>query len=272
MRIALGLSYLGLDYEGWQSQPNGRTIQDQLEKALLEFTQHRIRVHCAGRTDSGVHALQQVVHFDTPVARDTASWVRGLNTFLPKDIAVQWAIPVEDEFDARRFAVARKYIYLLLDSPIRPSIDQGRVGWYHYPLNEAHMKESVNCLLGTHDFSSFRAAACQSLSPIKTLYKIEIVKVAEQLPISNQTRSTFWRFEFEGNAFLHHMIRNIMGCLVYIGQGKKSPAWMHEVLLAKNRDIAAPTFSPDGLYFAGPQYDPKWGVPGAPSSIHWPLC
>jgi len=260
MRIALGLSYLGRAYEGWQSQLSGKTIQDQLESALLSFTQHRIRTHCAGRTDAKVHALMQVVHFDSPVLRDNASWVRGLNSFLPEDIGVQWAAQVDETFDARKCALSRRYVYLLLESAVRPSIEAGRVGWSFKTLNSQAMKEGANHLLGTHDFSSFRAAACQALSPVKTLNSIKIVR-KDNKNHTNDPVSSYWRFEFEGNAFLHHMIRNIMGCLIYIGQGKHPPSWMLEVLNAKSRDAAAPTFAPEGLYFAGPQYDPKWELP-----------
>jgi len=272
MRIALGLSYLGREYEGWQSQLSGRTIQDHLERAILAFTQHPIRVHCAGRTDARVHALMQVVHFDSPVDRDNPSWVRGLNSFLPEDIGVQWAAQVDASFDARKCAIARKYIYVLLESAVRPSLEAGRVGWSFKPLNAEFMQEGANYLLGTHDFSSFRAAACQALSPIKTLKSIKIERTSNNsltLPNILHTQVDegisasygYWRFEFEGNAFLHHMIRNIMGCLVYIGQGKYPPSWMFEVLQAKSRDAAAPTFPAEGLYFAGPKYDPEWGLP-----------
>ncbi len=262
MRIALGLSYLGRAYEGWQSQLSGRTIQDHLESALLEFTQHTIRTHCAGRTDARVHALLQVVHFDSPVMRDSASWVRGLNSFLPEDIGVQWAAQVDDGFDARKCAISRKYIYILLESPVRPSLETGRVGWSFKALDLELMQEGARHLVGTHDFSSFRAAACQALSPVKTLNSIKIERTGathRSDPIN--FASSYWRFEFEGNAFLHHMIRNIMGCLIYIGQGKNPPSWMVEVLEAKNRAAAAPTFAAEGLYFAGPKYDPTWALP-----------
>jgi len=272
MRIALGLSYLGRAYEGWQSQLSGRTIQDQLEAALLAFTQRPIRTHCAGRTDAKVHALMQVVHFDSPVSRDNASWVRGLNSFLPDDIGVQWAVEVGDGFDARKCAVSRKYIYIVLESAVRPSLEAGRVGWSFKPLNAQLMTEAAKHLIGTHDFTSFRAAACQALSPVKTLNSIKIERTKNQhigqfnhlSDLGNRNSPDepgYWRFEFEGNAFLHHMIRNIMGCLIYVGQGKFPPQWMLQVLQAKSRDVAAPTFAAEGLYFAGPQYDPKWGLP-----------
>jgi tRNA pseudouridine38-40 synthase len=250
MRIALGVSYDGRPYNGWQSQPSGNTIQDQLELALSTFADQPIATLCAGRTDAGVHGLMQVVHFDTPVQRDEFSWVRGPNSFLPRDIAVQWARGVPDTFHSRACATSRRYAYVLLESPVRPSIEAGRVGWVFRPLDEQAMRQGAAHLLGEHDFTSFRASACQSLTPVKTLHRIDISR-----------RGAYWRFDFEGNAFLHHMIRNIMGCLVLIGQGLQAPDWMAQVLAARDRDAAAPTFAPDGLYFVGPRYAPDWGLP-----------
>jgi len=258
MRLALGVSYNGQPYLGWQSQPSGQTIQDQLEKALSQFCDQRVLTHCAGRTDTGVHGLMQVVHLDTPLQRDTHSWVRGTNRYLPSDIAVQWVQEVSEHFHARGSAVARRYVYVLLESPVRPALESGRVGWSFRPLDEAAMRAAAAHLLGEHDFSSFRASACQALSPVKTLHRIEIHR-----------RGPYWRFEFEGNAFLHHMIRNIMGCLVYVGQGMHPPDWLREVIAARNRDAAAPTFSPDGLYFAGPVYGPEWGLPTTTPAFDW---
>ncbi len=258
MRIALGLSYQGTPYAGWQSQPEGNTVQDQLERALAQFCDQPIRTMCAGRTDAGVHALMQVVHFDTTVERSEYSWVRGPNSFLPPDIAVQWARQVPDDFHCRTHAVARRYAYVLLESPVRPSVEAGRAGWVFKPLDGAAMESAAQALLGEHDFSSFRAAQCQSHTPIKTVRRIQISR-----------RGAFWRFEFEANAFLHHMIRNIMGCLVYIGQGAKPADWMQEVLQARSREVAAPTFSPDGLYFLGPVYEPRWGLPERTPAYDW---
>jgi tRNA pseudouridine38-40 synthase len=248
--LALGISYNGQAYQGWQSQLSGLTVQDKLEAALGKFTSHRVSTLCAGRTDSGVHGLMQVVHFDTPLERATSSWVRGTNAFLPRDIAVEWAQVVPPEFHCRASALSRRYAYIVMESPVRPSVDTGRVGWVFKPLNQDAMRQAAAYLLGEHDFTSFRASACQALSPIKTLQRIEISQ-----------RGAYWRFEFEANAFLHHMIRNIMGCLVTVGQGKQRPEWVKEVLLALDRDAAAPTFSPDGLYFLGPRYAPHWGLP-----------
>ena len=250
MRLALGISYNGQAYQGWQSQLSGQTIQDQLELALGKFSAHKVSTLCAGRTDAGVHGLMQVVHFDTRLDRTTSSWVRGTNSFLPRDIAVQWAHPVPDEFHCRASALSRRYAYVLLESPVRPSIDHGRVGWVFTPLDLGAMQQAARHLLGEHDFTSFRASACQALSPVKTLQSIDISQ-----------RGAYWRFDFEANAFLHHMIRNIMGCLLLVGQGKQQQQWLQEVLHKRDRDAAAPTFSPDGLYFLGPRYAAHWGLP-----------
>jgi tRNA pseudouridine38-40 synthase len=265
MRWALGVSYLGTHYQGWQSQLSGLTIQDKLEAALNTFAhttpeitpERRIHTLCAGRTDSGVHGHRQVVHFDTQIVRDQSSWVRGVNANLPKDIAVQWARAMPPEFHCRASAVTRRYAYALLESSVRPSLDARRVGWSFRELDAASMRLAADMLIGEHDFSSFRASQCQALTPVKRLMKIDIASRGE-------SGQRYWRFEFEGNAFLHHMIRNIMGCLVAIGQGGHPPHWMQEVLDAKSRAAAAPTFSPDGLYFLGPTYEAKWGIPQAP--------
>lgn len=258
MRIALGLSYSGSNYEGWQSQLSGNTVQDKLEKALGKFAAQPIRTLCAGRTDAGVHALMQVVHFDTTLQRELSSWVRGSNTFLPRDIAVQWAREVPDAFHSRGSAFARRYAYVLLESPVRPSVEAGRVGWVYRPMDQAAIAQAVTCLIGEHDFSSFRASQCQAKSPVKTLSRIDVSQ-----------RAGYWRFEFEANAFLHHMIRNIMGCLIAIGQGQQAPEWLAEVLAARRRDAAAPTFSPDGLYFLGPRYEAVFGLPERTAAYDW---
>jgi tRNA pseudouridine38-40 synthase len=256
--VALGISYDGQAYDGWQSQPSGRTVQDQLEKALGQFADQRISTLCAGRTDAGVHGLMQVVHFDTTAERAPHAWVRGTNSFLPHDIAVQWAQVVPAEFHCRASATSRRYAYLLLESPVRPSVDAQRVGWVFQSLDLELMQQAVPYLLGEHDFTSFRASACQALSPVKNLLRVEISR-----------RGAYWRFEFEANAFLHHMIRNIMGCLITIGQGKQPPQWMETVIAARSRDAAAPTFAPDGLYFLGPRYDARWGLPERTAAYDW---
>ncbi|WCM92188.1 tRNA pseudouridine(38-40) synthase TruA [Acidovorax sp. NCPPB 2350] len=276
MRVALGVSYNGQAYRGWQSQPGGQTVQDHLEAALARFATHEVATICAGRTDAGVHGLMQVVHFDTPLERAPFSWVRGTNTFLPPDIAVQWARPVPESFHSRACATARRYAYVLLQSPVRPSVDAGRVGWVFNALGEDAMRAAAAHLIGEHDFTSFRASACQAKSPVKTLNRIAITRRgpldAQPIPRPggrDDVPACYWRFEFEGNAFLHHMVRNIMGCLVAVGQGQHPPDWMHSVLQARSRDAAAPTFSPDGLYFLGPVYDPAWGLPARTAAYDW---
>jgi len=263
MRWALGLSFNGQSYQGWQSQPSGQTLQDHLESALTRFSTEKIGVLCAGRTDAGVHALMQVVHFNTTVERTTASWVRGTNAFLPHDMAVQWACPVPDTFHCRGSALSRRYVYVLLESPVRPSLEAGRVGWVYHPLNLAAMEQAARNLLGEHDFTSFRASSCQALSPVKTMLGIAISQRGAG------PGSRYWRFEFEASAFLHHMIRNIMGCLVAVGLGDQPAAWMGEVLAARSRLAAAPTFSPDGLYFLGPRYESHWGLPIQTPAYDW---
>jgi tRNA pseudouridine38-40 synthase len=250
VRLALGISYNGQAYQGWQSQLSGQTVQDKLELALEKFTAHQVSTLCAGRTDAGVHGLMQVVHFDTPLNRTISSWIRGTNAFLPRDIAVEWAQEMSNEFHCRASAISRRYAYILMESPVRPSVDAGKVGWTFKPLNMPAMQEAAQLLLGEHDFTSCRASACQALSPVKTLRRIEISK-----------RGAYWRFEFEANAFLHHMIRNMMGSLIAVGHQKQPPQWIKEVLAAKDRDAASPTFSPDGLYFLGPRYEEHWGLP-----------
>ena len=257
-RWALGVSYAGQGYDGWQSQPSGNTVQDKLEAALAAFTTQPVSTVCAGRTDAGVHGLMQVVHFDTALQREAFSWVRGTNRFLPPDIAVQWAQPVPAGFHSRASAIARRYAYVLLESPVRPSVDAHRAGWVFRPLDGEAMRQAAERLIGEHDFTSFRASACQALTPVKHMRRIAIGR-----------RGAYWRFEFEANAFLHHMIRNIMGCLVLVGQGLQAPEWMDQVLAARDRDAAAPTFSPDGLYFLGPVYEPRWGLPERTAAYDW---
>ncbi|WP_428825611.1 tRNA pseudouridine(38-40) synthase TruA [Azonexus sp. IMCC34842] len=250
MRIALGVEYFGSGFHGWQSQLQGGTVQDALEAALGEIAGLPIGVICAGRTDAGVHASHQVVHFDAPVERPLTAWVRGVNSHLPEGVAVRWAQAVDPEFHARFSARGRRYRYLLLNRPQRPGLWAGRVGWFHGPLELGPMQEAARGLLGEHDFSAFRAAGCQAKTPVKTLWRADV-----------RQQGSLFVFDFEASAFLHHMVRNLVGSLVYIGKGTQSPAWIDELLLARDRKQAAPTFSPDGLYFCGPIYEPHWGLP-----------
>ena len=258
MRIALGLSYRGQAYHGWQSQPDGCTVQDKLESALAAFITQPVSTACAGRTDSGVHGLNQVVHFDSPVDRAPFAWVRGTNRYLPADIAVQWAQPVPETFHARNSARGRRYRFVLLESPVRPALEHGLVGWAFRALDGEAMRQAAAVLIGEHDFTSFRASNCQSPTPVKALRHIHIDK-----------RGAYWRFDFDANAFLYHMVRNIMGCLVAVGQGGHGPGWMAEVLAARRRDVAAPTFPPDGLYFVGPYYDETLRIPAHTPAADW---
>lgn len=250
MRIALGIEYCGTEFHGWQSQAGGGTVQDALEAALGEIAGASVGVLCAGRTDAGVHATHQVAHFDAPVDRPLSAWVRGVNSHLPEGVAVRWAQPVTEDFHARFSARGRRYRYLLLNRPQRPGLWQGRVGWFHWPLELAAMQEACLRLLGEHDFSAFRAANCQAKSPIKFMSRAEVRQCGNMFV-----------FDFEASAFLHHMVRNLVGTLVYIGKGTQQPGWVDELLQTKDRKLAAPTFSPDGLYFRGPVYEPHWGLP-----------
>ena len=256
-RYRLLIEYDGAPFSGWQVQDNAPSVQGALEDAVMAICGEKVRVHGAGRTDAGVHALMQVVHFDTDIERAAFSWVRGTNRYLPADIALQWAHPVPDAFHCRASALARRYRYELSQSPVRPSLDAGRVGWSMRPLDGDAMRAAAALLIGTHDFSSFRASACQARSPVKQLRRIDIAR----LDVSADGERCRWQFEFEADAFLHHMIRNLMGCLLRVGQGDAPPGWIAEVLAARSRKVAAPTFSADGLYFLGPLYDAAWGLP-----------
>lgn len=253
-RIVLGVQYDGTPWEGWQTQRSGNTVQDRLEAALQKFTLTPIDTTCAGRTDAGVHAIEQVVHFDTELERAASSWVRGVNTFLPPSIAVRWGCEVEDDpandFHARFSARSRTYHYVLYNNPIRSPILAGRVGWVFRALDVQRMRAAAACLLGTHDFSAFRSSACQAKSPIKTMHDIRI-----------EQRGDLIVFTLHANAFLHHMVRNIVGSLIFTGNGKHSAEWLQEVLVSGQRSAAAPTFMPDGLYLARIDYDPKWRLP-----------
>ncbi|MEO8331206.1 MAG: tRNA pseudouridine(38-40) synthase TruA [Gallionella sp.] len=250
MRIALGVEYDGRPFCGWQSQADGRTVQDTLQHALSQISGEPVSVIAAGRTDTGVHALEQVAHFDTQAERPLTAWVRGVNALLPESIAVRWAHPVPDEFHARFSAHGRSYRYLLINRATRPAIHAGKVGWYHAPLELAAMQAAAQHLIGEHDFSAFRAAQCQAKSPIKHLTQLDISRQGEMLI-----------FDASADAFLHHMVRNMVGCLVYVGKGKYPPDWLGEVLAGRERSLAAPTFAPDGLYLRRVTYEEKWGLP-----------
>lgn len=255
-RIALGIQYDGAPWFGWQTQPNGCTVQDKLEAALKKFTLINIQTTCAGRTDTGVHAVEQVVHFDTELERDICSWVRGVNAFLPLSIAVRWACEVaggeEEHFHARFSATARSYHYVLYNNPVRSPLLAGKAGWLFRALDADVMHRAAQVLVGTHDFSAFRAAECQAKTPIKKMYEIRVERRRDMIV-----------FTLRASAFLHHMVRNIVGSLIYVGMGRQEPAWLEQVLDGRDRKHAAPTFMPDGLYLAKIDYDQKWGLPQA---------
>jgi tRNA pseudouridine38-40 synthase len=250
MRIALGVEYDGSPYAGWQSQPDGRTVQDVLQSALSQIACETITVIAAGRTDTGVHAVEQVVHFDTQSVRPITAWVRGVNALLPPSVSVLWAHAVDDEFHARFSAQARSYRYNLFCRPVRSALQFGKVGWCHQLLDVQKMQTAAQYLLGEHDFSAFRASECQAKSPIKAIAQIEMTQQADIIVL-----------DLTANAFLHHMVRNIVGCLVYVGNGKHPPEWIREVLESRQRSMAAPTFSPAGLYLRRITYDSKWALP-----------
>lgn len=226
------------------------TVQDHLQRALSSIAGGPIALHAAGRTDTGVHAQAQMAHFETDVVRPLQAWVRGVNAHLPGAIAVRWAQAVSDGFHARFSARARRYRYLLHNHPVRPALQRGRVGWYHRPLDATAMQAAAQLLLGEQDFSSFRASECQAKSPIKTLHQADVRRYGEYVV-----------FEFAASGFLHHMVRNLVGALLWVGYGRKPPVWMGEVLAARCREAAAPTFMPDGLYFTGVDYGPEWSLP-----------
>jgi tRNA pseudouridine38-40 synthase len=250
MRIALGIEYDGSAFHGWQKQPSGRTVQNELEFALARIAGVQVDVVCAGRTDAGVHATGQVVHFDTYVERPMTAWGRGVNAFLPPAVAVRWVQPVADDFHARFSAYGRRYRYILLNRPQRPGLWEGRVGWYHHPLDVEVMQQAAALLIGEHDFSAFRAAGCQAKTPIKLLRQASVRREGDLI-----------LFDFEASAFLHHMVRNLVGSLVYVGQGKNPPGWIAELLTMADRRLAAPTFAAGGLYLIGVQYEAHWRLP-----------
>lgn len=258
-RIALGLQYDGASFSGWQSQTHRNTVQDRLEDAIARFAGERLKITVAGRTDAGVHALGQVIHLDTHLVREPFSWVRGTNAFLPASVSLQWAKPVDDSFHARFLAFERKYYYALYAGPYRVPLVHGRAGYLMLPhdqrLDVDAMRAAAGCLLGEHDFSAFRAAECQAKSPVKTMYDVTLKADGD------------WVFlRFRANAFLHHMVRNLVGCLVAVGRGRYPAEWLEEVLIGRQRAMAAPTFMPDGLYLADVRYPDQFGIPaGNPS-------
>ena len=260
MKIAIGIAYRGVDFEGWQSQPTRNAVQDHLERALTEIAQEQIALSGAGRTDAGVHAAGQVAHFETEAARPVSAWVRGVNSLLPSSIAVEWAIPVPGTFHARYSALSRSYRYVLYNHAVRPSLLSGLVGWFHQPLRIDVMQQAAQFLLGKHDFSSFRSSECQARSPVRTLERADVT-----------TYGPYVVFDFTANAFLHHMVRNIVGSLVYVGKGEHPPEWIESLILARDRRLAAPTFAAAGLYLTRVRYESAWDLPSFPHALPFQL-
>jgi tRNA pseudouridine38-40 synthase len=249
-RVALGVQYDGRGWSGWQSQPSGNTIQDVLESALAKFADEPVRTHAAGRTDTGVHATAQVVHFDTTRERPSAGWVRGVNRYLPPSVAVRWARPVETTFHARFSAISRTYHYVLYCHPVRAPHMVGRAGWSFRALDNSLITDAAKVLVGEHDFSAFRSVECQAKSPIKTLHSLSVEKHGD-----------FLLFHLHANAFLHHMVRNIIGSLITVGRGSESVGWLQEILQSRQRALAAPTFMADGLYLTKVEYPSGFALP-----------
>ena len=256
MRIALGVEYDGANFCGWQSQPNGCGVQDVLESAIAKIAQQPIRVHAAGRTDTGVHALMQIVHFDVEVMRPETAWVRGVNAFLPPSVRVLWSKQASETFHARFSARRRSYEYLLVNAPVAPAVFATKAGWYHQPLCLEVMQQAIQFLVGEHDFSAFRASECQAKSPIRHMYDASIRMNGNQLV-----------FRFVANAFLQHQVRNMIGALIYVGNGKNPPEFIRELLNKNDRTLSPPTFSANGLYLTGVEYDEQWQLPAQEQHI-----
>ncbi len=248
-RIILGIEYDGSHFAGWQCQKDQRTAQGELEKALSKIADQKVVVQCAGRTDTGVHALEQVVHFDCDVARSHESWLMGGNTNLPEDIRITWVKDAVDDFHARYSAIARFYRYVILDGKMKSALMRSQVTWCYNPLDEAKMQQAAQVLVGAHDFSSFRAQGCQSLSPNRLMHFINVHREGENVVI-----------ELSANAFLHHMVRNIAGVLMEIGMGKRPVDWTQELLNIKDRKQGGVTAPPFGLYLGGVFYPEKFGI------------
>jgi tRNA pseudouridine38-40 synthase len=258
-RIALGISYDGASYHGWQSQgANVATVQDPVQKALASVADHTVTVTCAGRTDAGVHATNQVIHFDSGASRDSKAWMMGGNARLPDTISVTWAREVPTSFDARHSASSRRYLYIIVNSKIRSALMPGFVTREHRPLDAQRMHDSAQSLLGEKDFSSFRAANCQSRTAMRNIQHIQVIRAGELVII-----------DVAANAFLHHMVRNLAGVLVDIGSGSKTVSWTAELLALRDRTRAGITAKPNGLYLAQVDYPEIFGLPRGPALPHF---
>lgn len=250
MRIALMVEYDGSQYHGWQEQTGLHTVQHKLEQALAHVADCEVAVVCAGRTDTGVHATNQIIHFDCQSERSIRSWIHGANSFLPKDICVKWGREMPDEFHARYSALSRRYRYIIYNSPIRPALLRCNVTWQYRQLDHRLMHEASQSLLGEQDFTSFRSVECQSKTPMRNVHSLDVVRDGDFIII-----------DITANAFLHHMVRNIAGVLIAVGTGRKPVPWVAEVLSAKDRRLGAETAPPYGLYLIGVIYPEEFGVP-----------
>lgn len=254
MRIALGIEYDGQSFRGWQAQKHGvPTVQAALETAVSKVAAHRVSTVCAGRTDTGVHGIGQVVHFDTEAVRTPRNWLLGSNVNLPPTVSVTWAKEVGDDFHARFSATARSYRYLILNRPCRSALLAGKVTWVHRPLDAERMHVAAQHLLGTHDFSSYRALGCQAKSPVRTISGIRVERQRDLIELS-----------LTANAFLHHMVRNIAGVLIEIGQGERPAEWTLEVLRLRDRTLGGVTAPPHGLYLSQVRYPEAFAIPAPP--------
>ena len=258
-RIVMGIEYDGSGFQGWQWQPGQRTIQSELESALQSVADRPVRVVCSGRTDAGVHALEQIIHFDVDVVRSDYAWVMGTNSRLTDDIRVLFAREISSDFHARTSAIARVYHYQILNRPMRSALRRGQLTWVPRPIQVEPMQQAARCLVGEHDFSSFRAKGCQSKSPYRFLHFIRVFREDERVII-----------EVCANAFLHHMVRNIAGALIDVGTGKRPPEWLETVLALKDREQGGVTAPPDGLYFAGVYYPDAFNLPRHPAFKNLP--
>ncbi|HVT33302.1 MAG TPA: tRNA pseudouridine(38-40) synthase TruA [Rhodanobacteraceae bacterium] len=250
MRIALGIEYDGTDFFGWQRLAHGPNVQGTVERAISFVAAHPVEVVCAGRTDAGVHARCQVVHFDSDAVRDERAWMLGANANLPPSVAVRWARVVGDDFHARYGARARRYRYRIVNRPFRAALDARHAAWERVPLDLDRMRAASSALIGEHDFTAFRTVACQARSPSRCVSDIAMTRSGEEVAI-----------EIEANAFLHHMVRNIVGSLLPIGRGEQRPEWLAELLAGRDRSKAGPTAPPQGLAFLGPRYPARWNLP-----------
>jgi len=256
MRIAASIEYDGQSFCGWQRQPDAPNVQSLIELALSSITQSKITIYAAGRTDSGVHALGQIIHFDTDVFRPISAWIKGVNSLLPSSIRVIWAQEVPDEFHSRYSVIAREYQYVLINNPINSALWNSYAGWNYYALDYNLVQQACIKFIGEHDFSSFRSSECQAASPVRDIYFFDVKRFGDD-----------YIFTIQANGFLHHQIRNMIGAIILVGRELKDPDFINLLLTQKDRSKAPPTFMPNGLYLTNIKYDNKWGLPSANNKL-----